>query len=819
MFMPVYAQKTVSGHVTDASTRLPVPYAAVRYGSSGGTVGDSLGYFSIPVQAKTGEIRVDILGYRPQKISLDTVTRPNGLEIRLEPSSMSLGNITVKPGKHKKRETDTSAMYILAQVLSHKDRNNPRHIPSYRLNEHTKLVLSLQKVPPKLLDGRLVRPFGFFFDTPQTDSLGETRYPLLIQEEFNETYHRAAPQMNRKVVSYRKISGLRGKYLANLAADQFKNIDLYDDVYDIGQLAFTSPFVPAARAMYVYFVMDTVRDGAGTAYELAFAAKNRSDVALKGYAMIDSATWGIRSIRFKPNEKANINYITDYTVQQKYTYTEGRWLLAEERLSVTANVFENREKLSVHIGKLSVRDAIRTDPVIPDAVERAKDDLLIDAFGKPASYIDSVRIAPLERSEAHIYRAFDTVKTVPAYRRLKWTAHLLTTGYVKAWPVEFGRLDEIISRNATEGYRLQMGLRTNEMLSDKIFLSSRWAYGFDIKHLSFSREINVRLKGRYERWKSLTFIDKYDMLPLGREESMFGFNHLFSLLTPVQQLSRVVAYSKNGFSYETDWFKDLSSTFGFVRTRYYSVPGKYIFADGKGVPLPQTENRPYTPGAFGVTEMSGDIRYSKNSQYVERYGKRVFTASRHPVFIFRYTLAVKGLLTGNYTYSKLEAQVKHTLQMPLAGYANIHFRAGYMIGQVPFTSAFTAPGNTSFVKDNNSFELTRPFEFVHDRYLMLFYEHHFQGLLFNRIPYVNRAKLREFVSVKALYGSYGKQNQGLLTQFPETHLHTPLPYLELGVGVENILKIFQVSFHCRTTYWNTPGAQNFAVKVGIKPGF
>lgn len=817
--IPALGQKVLSGKILDASAHTPIPYAAVRCGLTGGTLSDTSGCFSLPLAGKSGELSVDLLGYTPQKIRLDTVSDWGNLVILLNPSSVSLNSIKISPSKRKKREVDTLALYIWAQVQARKAQNDPQNIGSYRLREHTKLVLSLENISPKLLNGKALRPFRFFFDTPDTGAEGQLRYPLLIQEELNETFHRATSRRDRKVVSYRKISGLKGKYLANLAADQFENINLYDPVYNIGGLAFTSPFAPVARAMYAYFVMDTLRDSAGTSYELGFVGKTKADVALIGYARVDSATWGIRSIRFKPNDKANINYITDYGVQQNYTYTDGHWLLTEERLSIRANVFEDKTKLSIHIGKHSLRDSVQTDVVVPDSVENAKEDLLLNAFDKPKRYIDSLRMVPLSTGEAHIYYAFDTVKTVPAYKRLKWAGHLFSTGYLKAGPLEFGRVDEIISRNAVEGYRLKVGIRTNELLSSKVFLNSHFAYGFAIHKPSFSTDVTIRLTGQNERWHSFTFIDKYDMLLLGREDALLAFDHLFSLLTPAAKLNRVLAYSKNGFTYELDWLRDLSSTFGFARTRYYSVPGKYTLTDGNGNPYPKSEDRVYGKGAFGVTEMSASLRYSKNSQYIERFGKRRFVASNRPVFRFDYTLGVRGLLGGDYTYNKFEFGVKQTLQMPLAGYADINFKAGYMKGKVPFTSAFTAPGNTGFIKDNNSFELIRPFEFQHTKYLMLFYEHHFQGLLFNHIPYVSRAKLREFVSVKALYGSYGKQGTKLPAQFPETHQNTKLPYLELGVGIENILKIFQVSFHCRTTYWNTPGAENFALKIGIRPGF
>jgi hypothetical protein len=49
----------------------------------------------------------------------------------------------------------------------------------------------------------------------------------------------------------------------------------------------------------------------------------------------------------------------------------------------------------------------------------------------------------------------------------------------------------------------------------------------------------------------------------------------------------------------------------------------------------------------------------------------------------------------------------------------------------------------------------------------------------------------------------------------------PVPYVEVGAGIENILKIFQLGFYWRATYRNEPGqgAYNFVIRLGIYPEF
>ncbi|MDB5282369.1 MAG: TonB-linked outer membrane protein SusC/RagA family, partial [Bacteroidota bacterium] len=133
--------------------------------------------------------------------------------------------------------------------------------------------------------------------------------------------------------------------------------------------------------------------------------------------------------------------------------------------------------------------------------------------------------------------------------------------------------------------------------------------------------------------------------------------------------------------------------------------------------------------------------------------------------------------------------------------------------------AYISSSNISFIRDDLSFQSTAPFEFVADKYLIVWWEHYFDGFFFNRIPGFNKLHLREFIQCKAMIGSYGAGNAALITLPSDIHVPGPVPYVEVGAGIENILNLFQVGFYWRCTYRNTPNAANFGVKLNISPGF
>jgi hypothetical protein len=92
------------------------------------------------------------------------------------------------------------------------------------------------------------------------------------------------------------------------------------------------------------------------------------------------------------------------------------------------------------------------------------------------------------------------------------------------------------------------------------------------------------------------------------------------------------------------------------------------------------------------------------------------------------------------------------------------------------------------------------YEFISDQYAGFSIEHNIGGGIFNYIPYLRRAKLRQFWTAKGVIGSLSDANQQLnLNKGYDFHTLQGNPYIELGTGIDNILELFRIDFVWRVT--------------------
>ncbi|HZE84340.1 MAG TPA: carboxypeptidase-like regulatory domain-containing protein, partial [Puia sp.] len=113
----------------------------------------------------------------------------------------------------------------------------------------------------------------------------------------------------------------------------------------------------------------------------------------------------------------------------------------------------------------------------------------------------------------------------------------------------------------------------------------------------------------------------------------------------------------------------------------------------------------------------------------------------------------------------------------------------------PFPLLDVAPGNELHYYNQYAFSLLNKWEYIHDRYLGVNFEHNFGNGLFRFIPLTRKLKFRQFWTAKALWGSLSDANKSL-NHFsdPGSGFHSldGKTYLELGTGVDNIFRFFRV---------------------------
>ena len=106
-------------------------------------------------------------------------------------------------------------------------------------------------------------------------------------------------------------------------------------------------------------------------------------------------------------------------------------------------------------------------------------------------------------------------------------------------------------------------------------------------------------------------------------------------------------------------------------------------------------------------------------------------------------------------------------------------------------------------------------EFMNDEYASWDVTYYLNGWLFNRIPLLKKLKWREVLSCRGLYGNLSDKNNPAFQQ--DLLGHTP--YVEAGVGVENIFKVLRVDYVWRLTYRNLPNIDKSGLRISLHMTF
>ena len=118
------------------------------------------------------------------------------------------------------------------------------------------------------------------------------------------------------------------------------------------------------------------------------------------------------------------------------------------------------------------------------------------------------------------------------------------------------------------------------------------------------------------------------------------------------------------------------------------------------------------------------------------------------------------------------------------------------------------------------------YQYAADQYIALHTLWDGKGILFNLIPGIRYLRLRELVEFKVAYGGLRNNHQSVIL-FPTTstyqsaysHLSAPtIPYVELGVGIGNILRLGEVYSIWRLTHINDPASPYWCMRFRLKLG-
>jgi hypothetical protein len=259
-------------------------------------------------------------------------------------------------------------------------------------------------------------------------------------------------------------------------------------------------------------------------------------------------------------------------------------------------------------------------------------------------------------------------------------------------------------------------------------------------------------------------------------------------------------------AFSTDWTPDIESTF-YMRSNQLNA----------NVSLPMLLHS--TTASTFLTQQSATFstRFSFGERIYDDHIQRIYIDNNKPVIYTileagRYQLGSK---TGR--YGKILAKMKHVVNF---GFAELNYitEVGLVLGSVPYPLLEISRGSETGSYNIYHFSMMNYGEYAADKYVNLHSDLTFNGLVMNQIPIIKNLNLREICSFHLAYGSLNDSHKTLL-DYPAYMNPLSKPYMEVGVGLSNILHIFSVQSVWRLTDLNHPGTSRWGLKSSLRLSF
>ena len=802
----------IHGRVTDAETGEPVPFANVYFhkGTSG-AITDFDGYFTISTSGSYDSVMVSYVGYKSQRKPVQKGVN-QVINFSIETEQVNLREVVLYSGENP-------SWQIMRNVVRNKNKNDKRALDAYECDSYNLIEIYINHIPDKLKSVGLIRDISAKLDSVYKlrDDNGKQLIPLFISENLSRFYVKNNPEVTKEEIKKTRISGVGiedGSYVSQFLGSSFQEYNFYRNWLNIFDKEFVSPIADGWRLYYDYWIIDSVLVDQDSCYLLSVEPKNEKDLAFSGKIWITRKDYALKQIDVTITKSANINFIKSIRIQQYLEKTDlGPWLPARTRLTI--NVAEMGEKAPGFIVKFNntAKNWTLNKPRPPSFYSNPIE-LMPSHTELNENFWRLNRQDTLTRDDKVTFRMIDTLRNIPQVKRLTFLGKLIATGYIRTSKIDYGHASYTYALNNVEGNRFRLGFRTNEYLSEHWYVRMYGAYSFGDNRFKYG------LYGGYifsrKPWTELIIGKKFDLDQVGIQADELTENYLFLAVTRFGTLSQPYLSDVDAVRFRSQLARGLYYTFNLRRETFDPLYNFAFYANpGSSSELSHK---------YINTTASVELHYAPDETFVSD-GNLLLTLGiiRRPGITVQYTQGIKDVFGGNFNYQKLVVDYDQRLRLGLLGTSQYRVSVGKVFDPVPYPILFNHIGNETPFYSTGAYSAMNYFEFVSDTYVSLRYQQFFGGFLLNRIPLMAKLKWRLVGNANVLWGHMGQDNKNLIPALdelgkPVVQFNTlgNVPYVELGYGVENILKVIRIDFFHRITYLKNPGVHPFQVKISFQ---
>lgn len=839
----ISAQKltTIKGKVLDAKTKEPLAFVdVVLKGTYVGVSTDLDGQYLIQTKNPSDTIQVAYLGYTTIELPIQKETKQK-MDFYMEEEGYQLEKVTILAKKGKYRKKNNPAVELMRKVIANRDKNKIESQDYYEYDKHEKLELDFNNITEEFKNRKSFKNFQFLWEYLDTSTVnGRVYLPIYIREILGKVYYRKDPNTKKEVRTAVNMTTfdevLDAQSLTSIMDLLYQDVDLYNNNVELLDNNFLSPMAPWALNYYRFYIQDTTYVNNKEAIHLAFIPRNKTFIGFTGDIYISNdGRYSLLKAVLGITKDISMNFVRDIKVVQEFTELDSVYIL--NRDEITLDIALSKGGIGMYASRINTAENHKFSPPDDPSVYDNTEDVttLKDAFKKDKLYWHKNRLDPLDAKQEGIYTMIDTLKTVPAYKRFIWATKVITTGYIPAGPIDIGQISNFFTGNQVEGTRFRLGLESAFRKGRKYQARSYVAYG--------TRDKRWKYKGSFLWSFNEDFIEnprnfievsyRHDVVFPGLKLEFIETDNLLTAIRRGDSKQMIFVDS-----YNLDYTQE--SEVGFWKA---GIEHRQRRPYGElGVAIDPTEvnsDRNFITGNglqiadITTSEISFAGEFSPNTAFVQGREIRVPIKSEHP----RFQLSYRGgfnVLGGEHTYHNISLQMKKQVPLSVLGRADLSMQVGAVLGsEIPFILLYIPRANQAYSFQPTSFNTMNFMEFVTDKYATVSWQHFMDGYLFNRIPLLNKLKLKEVFGFKAIYGGLNDANDPRvnpnLIQFNQdengnlltTTFDGQKPYMEYSVGIYNIFRFLRFDFVKRINYLDRPNVENlFGVKgLGLRGRF
>ncbi len=811
------AQK-IYGIVLDDKGDL-LPYSSITIkGTTIGSSANNRAKFAIALAPGAYTVVCQHIGYAAQEKNITVGTTDQEILFVMQQQKLVLKEVVIKSGGE-------DPAYSIIRAAIKKRPFYEKEVDAFTCDLYSKDMIKLRRLPKKIFGQKIP-------DADRLDmGLDTTGAGIIYLSESVAKIASQQPDKFKMEVKSSRVSGSGGFGFSFPAFISLYRNNVIIFTEKLNPRGFISPIADGATGFYKYKYLGSFWENGKEINSIRITPRRTYEPLFSGIINITEGEWRIHSLDLVLTKKSQLEIIDTLKITQFHVPVgNDKWRVKNQLLHFSFNMLG----IDAVGNFLNVYSGYNTNPGF---TKKFFGNVIIKydtgANKKPTAYWDTIRPVPLEKEEVKDYEVKDSLYVLQkdaALSQISIDSLNKKQGKIKlldffwdgirrkkynktnTYQWDFNPLLKGLEYNPAEGLVINASGSYNKYLTKaktNLTVQPNLRYGVSNKHFNGWLDINLRTRdveaeGKLRR-HSWNFSGGKKVTQFNRESPIAPIVNTISTLFYGDNFMKTYenSFAGAGFSkrYESGLRLSINALYEDRKPLENTSKFTLFKKDSIHITANYPEDRLTTQfTAHKAFLVSVDLSFKPGQKYIQFPNSKLPFGSKYPTFNFNYTKGINSVFGSDVNFDKWKFSVYDDINLRIGGLIKYRIGiGGFFNNKAVYIQDFHHfNGNLTAAASDylNSFQLVSYYAFSTTApfYIQVHTEHHFNGLLTNKIPVFKRLNWNLVAGTNTFYVNNNNN------------------HVEIFAGIENIFKIFRVDV---VQGYNLGKASGTAVRVGL----